>query len=222
LSKSRQKIPISKNLEEVYMDQQDQQQVDWKAYKEEAERMLREEGWIPIFEKFCPELEKIILSLIFQARSKKKEHIVLLINSNGGSISSLVAIKAAIKIAGLKTVGIVLGQAKSAAFQLLQQCDVRYAVHGSSLMPHWGSCSFGNNELAAIMAGDMWPIDHQRSLRNLLFNDALIKTGVDKDNLQTIYNTDRVFTSAEALALNFIDKVIDEFNQDTLNPFKKN
>jgi len=177
------------------MDQQDQQQVDWKAYKEEAERMLREEGWIPIFEKFCPELEKIILSLIFQARSKKKEHIVLLI---------------------------VLGQAKSAAFQLLQQCDVRYAVHGSSLMPHWGSCSFGNNELAAIMAGDMWPIDHQRSLRNLLFNDALIKTGVDKDNLQTIYNTDRVFTSAEALALNFIDKVIDEFNQDTLNPFKKN
>jgi len=56
----------------------------------------------------------------------------------------------------------------------------------------------------------------------LLFNDALIKTGVDKDNLQTIYNTDRVFTSAEALALNFIDKVIDEFNQDTLNPFKKN
>ena len=44
------------------MDQQDQQQVDWKAYKEEAERMLREEGWIPIFEKFCPELEKIILS----------------------------------------------------------------------------------------------------------------------------------------------------------------
>lgn len=202
------------------MNQQDQQQVDWKLYREEAERMLREEGWIPIFERFCPELEKIIVWLIFQAKSKKKEHIVILINSNGGSISSLVAIKAAIKIAGLKTVGIVLGKARSAGFQLLQQCDVRYAVHGSSLMPHWGSGSFGNNELAAIMAGDMWPIDHERSLRNLLFADALKKTGVDKEKLQKIYDTDRDFTSEEALALNFIDKVLDEFNPETLNPFK--
>ena len=98
--------------------------------------------------------------------------------------------------------------------------DVRYAVHGSSLMPHWGSGSFGNNELAAIMIGDMWPIDHERSLRNLLFADALKKTGVDKEKLQKIYDTDRDFTSEEALALNFIDKVIDEFNPETLNPFK--
>ena len=194
-------------------------QVDWKVYREDAERMLREDGWIPVFERFCPELEQIIVSLVFQARSKKKEQVVLLINSNGGSIASLVAIKAALKISGLKTIGIVLGKAKSAGFQLLQQCDVRYAVHGSVLMPHWGGGNLGNKEFAAIMSDDMWPIDHEKSVRGLLFKDVLERTGMDRDKLQKIYDTDRHFTSEEALSLNFIDRVVDDFSSELMNPF---
>lgn len=195
--------------------------VDWKRYREDAERMLREENWIPVFEKFGTDLENIVVSLIFQARGKKRDHVVILINSNGGLISSLIAIKAALKISELKTIGVVLGQARSAGFQLLQQCDIRYAVSGSMLMPHWGGGSFGNTELAAIMAGDMWPIEHEKSIRGILFEDTLRRTGMDKKTLQKIYDDDRDFTSSEALKLNFIDKVVDDFNPEVLNPFKK-
>jgi ATP-dependent protease ClpP protease subunit len=198
----------------------DSPQVDWKRYRDDAEKMLTTEGWIPIFERFCPELENIIVSLIFSAKNRKKDFVTLIINSNGGSISSLVAIKSALKITMVKTVGIVMGKARSAGFQLLQQCDVRYAVNGSYLMPHWGSGSFGNNELAAIMSGDLWPIEHEKSIRGLLFNDVQKRTGMDPEELQKIYDTDRDFTAEEALGLNFIDKVIDKFTPEDLNPFK--
>ena len=50
----------------------DSPQVDWKRYRDDAEKMLTTEGWIPIFERFCPELENIIVSLIFSAKNRKK------------------------------------------------------------------------------------------------------------------------------------------------------
>jgi|SRR5579884_900911 len=70
---------------------------------------------------------------------EKYKHINIGISSSGGDIWAGYAIQAKItqlRIQGFKIDGYVLGQAYSAAFDVLQKCDRRYAYPFSSLMQH--------------------------------------------------------------------------------------
>jgi ATP-dependent Clp protease protease subunit len=196
-------------------------EVDWKAYREKSEAMLRTLGAIPILENFCQELETIIVDCVLQAKVRDLKELSIFINSGGGKISTLIAITTALKIFGKKTTGIVLGSAFSAAFQLLQQCDVRLAAEGSFLMPHWGQASFDNNELDAMMKGETWPFDHQRSVRNQLLQVTRERTGLSINELKRIYGQDRRFTATEALKLKFVDKVVKDFDPKMFEINKK-
>jgi ATP-dependent protease ClpP protease subunit len=180
----------------------------WFQYSETANSLYKSMGLIPVMGEFCTELEEIVLDLLVRAKFDGKATIKLLINSSGGNTSSCIAMRNALKLIQLDTVGIVLARAHSSAFILLQACDKRIALDGSTLVLHWGGTRFDNNELVAVVAGETWPFDNRRQGNLSIMSEISRRTGVPMDKLIGYANSERYFTAQEALSANLVDEVL--------------
>lgn len=190
--------------------------MDWEKYSKNAEELLREQNWIPIWTNFCPELTEAIVPLIFKAKQLGKTEIRLLIDSNGGHLTSVTAISNAIRLTGLPSVGLVLSKALSGGFFTLQYCDKRLAVNGAFLCPHWGQTGLNNNEISAIRAArnkkTSYPVETILSYTDALMKQTNDRCGLKIQELEEIFSQDRNFTAQQSLELKFIDQIL--FNPD--------
>jgi ATP-dependent protease ClpP protease subunit len=182
---------------------------DPKEFRKQA-IALAETGVIPVFGEFNPDLEEIVLDCIEIARSKGLKQVRLLINSNGGRNGACAAIRAAMLLSGIKFVGIVLGYARSNGFQLLMACQWRCALPTSQLEFHWGNATLDNGSIAALIAGETWPIEHVKS--NELEDAKVVsrRTGIAVEELIKMAASERDFNGPEALAAGLIDQVLEE------------
>ena len=182
---------------------------DWKMYREQALK-LAEEGTILVYGEFCPEMEEIVLDALQVARSKGKKEATVLINSNGGKNRAYTTIKSAMALSGMKFTAIVIGAAYSNGFMLLQTCHRRLAVPGSFVMFHWGSSTLLNSELAAIFAGETWPIETMKRSEMQAAEFVANRTGVSIERLIEFALYERNFMVEEAVRVGFLDAVLPE------------
>lgn len=181
--------------------------VDWKEYRLMALSLL-EIGYIPVYGIFCEELKEVIVECINKAMKEGKKEVTLLIDSGGGADSCFNSIKGAMTITNIKFIGLVTGRAASNAFRLLQHCDERKAIRNATLLFHWGSVSFYNNELHAIMTGETWPIDDYVKYRQATLREVHERTGTSEDDLMKYAGQERNFLAESAKEMNWIDEVI--------------
>jgi len=186
--------------------------IDWKNFRSMALEMT-EKGYIPVFGKFCPELEEVVVESIFQAKKQGKKKVTLLINSNGGQNDSFTAIKSAMVISEMEFTGFVMSRARSNGFRLLQHCHNRLAVRNAELMFHWGQSSLGNSEIASLMDGQTWATDHIVTQRKAMAQEVHERTGVPLNKLYELARYDRMLTAQEGMELNFIDEIVEDTPQ---------
>ncbi len=189
----------------------------WETYREEALKMA-EEGYILIFGEFCPELEEIVMECLLIAMSKGKKQATLLINSFGGKNHAYNSIKGTMAVSGLKFTGIVLGYAMSNGFHILQLCHKRVATKTSTVMFHFGTAQFSNNEIAAVRRGETWPIDHMLQKEMLEAEAVSKRTKVALKTLIGYAEQERDFTGQEAINAGFLDEVIDDLPAEIVIP----
>ncbi len=189
--------------------------MNWSDYASLADRLYKQSGFIYVGAEFCWELQDIFLSLVARTLSDDKE-IKILINSSGGSSMSCMAMRNSLLLARMrekKSVGVVLSRAYSAAFLLLQSCDTRLAMEGSTLLMHHGSSQLDNNELAAINRGESWPAEHRKRFNDELIEAVQRRTGVTKKKLFEYFDTERYFSAGQSLDENFVDGVVSSYTE---------
>lgn len=180
---------------------------DWKNLREQSLR-LANEGYLLIYGDFCSELEEIVLECIDVVKQKGHKKAVVLINSTGGANSCYNAIKGALVASGLRTVGYVLGYALSNAFLTLQLCEKRFAIESADLLFHWGWYKLGNQELASIVAGKTWVLEHVISVQMVETEMVSKRTGIPVKTLMEYALYNRHFTANEGLKLKMIDEIV--------------
>ncbi len=195
--------------------------MDWSEFREMA-LVLSEIGYIPVFEDLTANLEEIVRECILKLRARDIKEAIFLIDSAGGSNCSFASIKGAMLTSGLTFTGIVLGRACSNAFQLLQQCNKRIAVVDSVLIFHWGSQVLDNQQLAALISGDTWPIEHALNIELVTAQSISERTGVSVEQLKDFAWQEREFSAQEALKMNFIDEILQEVPQNVELVLSKN
>lgn len=184
----------------------------WNDYAGMASQLFSQKGFIPIMAEFGPELQEITIALLWRAIGEEKK-IKFLIDSSGGSAAACIAMRNVLLLAQLESptlevIGIVLSRAHSSAFFLLQACTKRIAIEGATLLLHWGNNMFGNNERAALMRGETWPIEHLREYNESMVKVVAKRTGVSEEKLRDFADRERFFTASEARKENFVDVVI--------------
>lgn len=182
---------------------------DWNEYRKMSHGLYKL-GYIPILTEMEENLKNITVNLISKAMSKKVNKLTFLIDSEGGSDSCFNAIKSMMTIAEINFSGLVVGQACSNAFRLLQHCDTRLGIRNATLIFHWGQTQILNGEIAALMDGDTWPIEHILAWRTATLNEVHERTGVNIADLKKFALSERTFMADEALKLNMIDEIIDD------------
>lgn len=183
--------------------------LDWKQFRELAISLV-DDGYILVFGKFCDELEQVVTECILSAQKKGKKQMTMLINSNGGTDTCFNGIKAAMMLTEIEFIGLVMSNAQSNAFRLLQHCHKRKAIRNAFLMWHWGNTGFGNGQIAAVMRGQDWPYKHMKAWRDASLQEIHERTGVSIEELQEFADFERRFMATEALELNFIDEILED------------
>jgi ATP-dependent Clp protease protease subunit len=123
--------------------------------------------------------------------------ITIVINSDGGDMVQGFALIDAIRQCRSEVVGVVRGYASSAAFTILQSCDIRHATKHASLMTHQGNRE-SDFELSIDMDADQIALTRMQAV-NPAFSMA---------KFQKWQAVDRYLRAAEALKLGLIDEVI--------------
>ncbi len=169
---------------------------------------LLEKDYIPIFGEFNDPLEEIVQECIVKATVEGKKKVTFLINSGGGNTRTFAAMKGVMLESGIEFKGLVTGRACSNAFNLLQQCKNRVATRDALLMFHWGTYPLDNQELATLIAGEIWPIELAKKSKTLWLEQVSQRTGVAQATLIEFALHERGFYGEEALAINFLDEVV--------------
>lgn len=180
---------------------------DWKTMREMALEMAKN-GFIPVFGEFCAELEEIVTECIFLAMKLGLGKVTLLINSNGGQIDSIAAIRGAMNLSGIEFMGVAMGKARSNGLMLLQLCHVRTAIQSTSFMFHWGHYRLDNSDIAALWNGETWPIEHILAYRRAALEEMHTRTGIPTEKLVQFAMFEREFSVTEALELHLIDSIV--------------
>lgn len=136
---------------------------------------------------------------------EKRQPILLIIDSCGGSLSDAFTIIDSIKNSKTPIIGICIGSAYSAGFFILISCHKRYAYPHASFLFHEGSA--GNSGTAAQFAN--FAAFYKKQLNQL--KDIVIEnTNISKEEYQEIKKDDIWYDAEEALKKKIIDKIIED------------
>lgn len=182
--------------------------IDWKEYRAYALEQAKVNSHIPIFGKLTSEICDITQECIHVLTLNGCKCATFLIDSGGGSNDVYTQIKSIMSLSGMDFTGLVTSFAASNAFHLLQACDIRLAMQGTTLLLHWGETRLGNNALNAIMGKNNWPIERIIREQEARMGELHKRTGIEIDQLYAFAADERLFTAEEACNLNFLDRVI--------------
>ncbi len=149
-------------------------------------------------------------ALLLLAAEDAHADIRLLINSPGGSVSAMLAIRDCMRVIPNDVSTVALGMAYSAGQFLLSSGTKgkRFALPHAQVLLHQGSAGFGGTAMdIAIQAGQL------RHTRDTVLGLVAQDTGQDVASVERDSQRDRFFTAQEALAYGFIDAIVDSMDQ---------
>jgi ATP-dependent Clp protease, protease subunit len=147
--------------------------------------------------------------LVLSARDPKAD-IHLWINSPGGSVPSMLAIRDVMKLVPNDVSTLAMGIACSAGQFLLSAGTPgkRFALPHARVLLHQGSSGIGGTAMdIAIQADDL------RHTRDTVLSLISQDTGQDVETVERDSRRDRWFSAAEALDYGFIDAVVSSIDE---------
>jgi ATP-dependent Clp protease protease subunit len=147
--------------------------------------------------------------LVLSARDPRAD-IHLWINSPGGSVPSMLAIRDVIKLIPNDVSTLAMGIACSAGQFLLSAGTrgKRFALPHARVLLHQGSAGIGGTAMdIAIQADDL------RHTRDTVLSLISQDTGQDVETVERDSRRDRWFSAAEALDYGFIDAVVSSIDE---------
>lgn len=132
--------------------------------------------------------------------------IRLLINSPGGSVPGMLAIRDCMRAVDCDVATVNIGMAYSAGQFLLSSGTKgkRYAMRHSKVLLHQGSAGIGGTAMdIAIQAADL------RHTRDTVLSLIAADTGQDIDVVERDSRRDRWYDSKSAQAYGFVDRIVD-------------
>jgi ATP-dependent Clp protease protease subunit len=157
-------------------------------------------------------------ALLLLSAEDPKADIRLLINSPGGSVPGMLAIRDCMRAIPNDVATINLGMAYSAGQFLLSSGTPgkRYAMEHAKVLLHQGSAGIGGTAMdIAIQADDL------RRTRDTVLHCIAEDTGQPVDRIEEDSRRDRWFTAVEARDYGFVDAVVTSVDQilpSTLRP----
>ena len=149
-------------------------------------------------------------ALILLATEDPTADIYLWINSPGGSVPAMLAIRDTMRLIPNTVRTVNLGMAYSAGQFLLSAGSPgsRFALAHSRVLLHQGSAGFGGS------AGDVAiQADGLRSTRDTVLSLIAADTGQDVAQVERDSRRDRWFGAEEALAFGFVDRVVSTLDE---------
>jgi ATP-dependent Clp protease protease subunit len=149
---------------------------------------------------------RLCTGLLLLAAESPDADIRLLINSPGGSVPGMLAIRDCIRAVPNDVVTVNLGMAYSAGQFLLSAGTrgKRYALPRSKVLLHQGSAGIGGTAMdIAIQADDL------RRTRDTVLALIAQDTGQDLDTVERDSRRDRWFSADEARAYGFVDHLVE-------------
>jgi ATP-dependent Clp protease, protease subunit len=149
---------------------------------------------------------RLCQALLLLSAEDAKADIRLLVNSPGGSVPGMLAIRDCMRAIPNDVSTINLGMAYSAGQFLLSSGTrgKRYALARSKVLLHQGSAGIGGSaQDIAIQADDL------RRTRDTVLGLISEDTGQDVATVERDSRRDRWFSADEALAYGFIDHIVD-------------
>jgi len=148
---------------------------------------------------------RICTGLILLSAENPAADIRLLINSPGGSVPGMLAIRDCMRAIPNDVITVNLGMAYSAGQFLLSAGTKgkRYAAPHSKVLLHQGSAGIGGTAMdIAIQADDL------RRTRDTVLGLIAEDTGQDVAVVERDSRRDRWFSASEALAYGFVDRIV--------------
>lgn len=153
---------------------------------------------------------RLCAALILLATEDPASDIYLWINSPGGSVPAMLAIRDTMRLIPNTVRTVNLGMAYSAGQFLLSAGSPgsRFALAHSRVLLHQGSAGFGGS------AGDVAiQADGLRSTRDTVLSLIAADTGQDVAQVERDSRRDRWFGAQEALAYGFVDRVVSTLDE---------
>lgn len=177
-------------------------------YREEADRVVWVEGQIG-----TDTLEVIKKIMHYNKEDKnisveERKPIKLYIDTIGGSVSVMLCLVNAIKVSKTPIWTINFCDALSAGAHILAAGHKRFAMPGSTVLIHSGSCAYSGTKEQAQSANAYYD-SMTKKADEQLFND----TKIDKKVYNKKAPYDWYLDTDEALKYGMIDKVINDFDE---------
>lgn len=177
-------------------------------YRDEEDRIF----WLDTNVDDCTlDLVKMIIRCNRMDKDKTVETripIKIMINSGGGDVQVMMTIIEAIKISKTPVYTVCFSSAMSAAAEILAAGHKRYALPGTCVMVHSGSCSYG---------GTMEQAESYKKYVDYLTKRAtdmfLANTKINAKTLKKKGASDWYMNEYEALENGVIDKIITELDE---------
>lgn len=153
---------------------------------------------------------RLVAGLILLATENPVADIRFFINSPGGSVPGMLAIRDCMRAIPNDVATVNLGMAYSAGQFLLSAGTPgkRYTLPSGKVLLHQGSAGFGGTAMdIAIQADDM------RHTRDAVLAAIAGDTGQDVGTIERDSRRDRWFSAAEALDYGFIDEIVESVEQ---------
>lgn len=144
--------------------------------------------------------------ILLLAAQDPRADIRLLINSPGGSVPGMLAIRDCMKAVDCDVATVNLGMAYSAGQFLLSSGTKgkRYAMQHSKVLLHQGSAGIGGTAMdIAIQAADL------RHTRDTVLSLVAADTGQDVEVVERDSRRDRWYDAESAKAYGFVDHIVD-------------
>jgi ATP-dependent Clp protease protease subunit len=152
----------------------------------------------------------LVTQLMTLAAEDPVTDIALWINSPGGSVPSMLAIRDTMRLVPCDVSTLVLGLACSAGQFLLSAGTTgkRYALPHSRILMHQGSAGIGGSAVEVeVQANDL------RHTRDTVLSLIAQDTGQPVERIFEDSRHDHWYTAAEALEYGFVDAVAESFSQ---------
>lgn len=152
----------------------------------------------------------LVTQLLTLAADDPAAEIALWINSPGGSVPSMLAIRDTMRLVPCPVTTLALGLACSAGQFLLSggTSGRRFALPHSRILMHQGSAGIGGSAVEVeVQANDL------RHMRDTVLGIIAEDTGQPVERIFEDSAHDRWYTAAEAKEYGFIDHVVDSFAQ---------
>ena len=157
--------------------------------------------------------------MLYMAETSENQ-IFVVIDSNGGSLEEVWGFCDEIPMISNVVIGLVIGKCYSAAFAVLQACDLRLATPGSRFMPHHITIkpSFSlyetDKKIKDKLARQLF---ESRQNQKYLEKIVVRRSGLKPSVVNKVYNEgdslEKVMNIHEALDMNFVDNVVSSISE---------